>query len=230
MRREWGSRISVLHALEDTGPKEGYLKSRNHKRECFHIYRVDYIYIYRFMIQLISKCGGPIFRLPEFIQEINSFNSGMLVQLYPLLMCCICMTGDVPSKAIIIQLDCKNHSHPALPIRRTQEKSQKQQLHNSKVIGKTPFGGPPLKDNNNKLQVLHCDGWIFPPVTYPGLRGHSKLIQESSTAGDRSAVEQRSGHHGRLAGSCWDVRKFMEIPQIPLKPWRPQIGGNCEKI
>lgn len=46
MRREWGSRISVLHALEDTGPKEVYLKSRNHERECFHIYRVDYIYIY----------------------------------------------------------------------------------------------------------------------------------------------------------------------------------------
>ena len=37
MRREWGSRVSVLHALEDTGPKEGYLKSRNPERECFLI-------------------------------------------------------------------------------------------------------------------------------------------------------------------------------------------------
>ena len=144
------------------------------------------------MILVLSKCGGPIFRLPEFIQEINSFNSGMLVLVvspFDVLYLYDWRRTFKGHYNLVTSLIVK-----IIPIQHFQSEGLRKSHKNSnlttqKLYGKPPFGGPPLKDKRNRLRVLHCDGWIVPPVTYRGVRGHSKLIQESSTAGDRSAVE-----------------------------------------
>ena len=202
MHREWGSRDWVLQTLEDTGPKDGYLKSRTPERECFLI--IDLWFI------TFKVWWSNFMRLPEFIRQINSSNSGMLVWLYPLLMCFICMTADVPSKAINGHLVWLYKSFR--PSTSNQQKDLGKSERQFKVIWKTALGCPPLKIKQHTPRVTFLP-WKTTNLTVVADIEVSAAIRSLSKSRPRPETGvQLSSDLGIMEGQwvvgLWGARKF----------------------